>query len=245
MQVGGATSFTQIYNQMRPGPLTSGDKHLRLTGTDLHTHSSFKLHGTGAQALQNRQAKYAGAADAIKSSLDLQFGQGMGDRIFNNLGLGSEVRLRDLGSIKREAERLTTVDLGRYRGGDGVTSSTAMLSAAIEGRDQPLAAALERFGQKSYTSESFDFLRAVHDYRQNPTAEKARAIVDTFIDGGQKVNPHDRDDETNIMFRAAKDALQQDATDVHAFDKIFDGVFSMTAYDTVPKFIVDHEKGRG
>jgi hypothetical protein len=240
MQVGGATTFSQIYDRMRPGPLTSGDKHLRLTGTDLHTHSSFMLHGTGAQALQNRQAKYAGAATAVKTALDVQYGQGMGDRIFNNLGLGTEVRLRDLRAIRDEATRVTTtLDLDKYRDRSGAHNPEDMLSAAVEGRDPVLAKSFEAFTKKSYTAEGFAFLRAVHDYRQTPTAEKAQAIVDTFIDGSQKVNPHDRDDEIDRMFDAAKEALQNNPTDVNAFDKIFNGVFNMTAFDTVSKFLAD------
>lgn len=237
MQVGQQTTFSQIYAQFKPGPLSNADQHLRLTGTNLHTHNPLMAHGKGAAALQARLDKYDNAATAVKDAIAHQYSPEIADRVFQNLGLGSEVKLRDLRSIKAEIERQTTMDLGKYD-----RDTNRMLQAAIDGTDQPLTEAFEAFGKKSMTSENLDFLRAVTDYRQKPTAEKAQAIVDEFIDGGRRVNPTDRDDDAEIMFRAARQALQRDGADPAAFDDIYDQVFNMTSLDVMAKFIRDQPK---
>ena len=240
MQVGQQTTFTQIYNQFRPGPLSNSDQHLRLTGTNLHTHNPLMPHGKGAAALQARLDKYNGGAGAVKDAIARQYTPEIADKVFRNLGLGSEVRLRDLRAIKAEIERQTTLDIGKY-GHD----TTRMLQAAIDRTDPALSGAFEAFGEKSLTSENLNFLRAVSDYRQAPTAEKARAIVSEFIDGAQRVNPTDRDDDADIMFRAAKQALQRDDAAPAAFDDIYDQVFNMTSLDVMTKFVNEQlPKGR-
>lgn len=238
MRVGQQTTFDQIHTQFRPGPLSNSDQHLRLTGTSLHTHNPLMPHGKGAAALQARLDKYDNAATAVKDAIAHQYSPEIADRVFRNLGLGSEVRLGDLRTIKAEIERQTTVDLGKY---DRDTSR--MLQAAIDGTDPPLTEAFEAFGQKSMTSENLDFLRAVSDYRREPTAEKARAIVDEFVDGGRRVNPTDRDDDAEIMFRATRQALQRDGADPAAFDDIYDQVFNMTSLDVMAKFVRDQPQG--
>lgn len=237
MQVGQGTTFTQIYNQFKPGPLGNADQHLRLTGTNLHTHNPLMPHGKGAAALQARLDKYDGGAGAVKDAIARQYSPEIADKVFQNLGLGNEVRLGDLRAIKAEIERQTTVDLGKY-----ARDNHRMLQAAVDGTDPPLAEAFEAFGKKSLTSENLDFLRAVGDYRQEPTAEKAQAIVDAFIDGSQRVNPTDRDDDADILFRSVKQTLQRDGADPTAFDDVYDRVFEMTALDVMTKFVNDQQQ---
>ena len=70
MQVGQQTTFSQIYAQFKPGPLSNSDQHLRLTGTSLHTHNPLMPHGKGAAALQARLDKYDHAATAVKDAIE-------------------------------------------------------------------------------------------------------------------------------------------------------------------------------
>ncbi len=174
MQVGQGTSFTQIYNQFKPGPLGNADQHLRLTGTNLHTHNPLMPHGKGAAALQARLEKYDNAAVAVKNAIAQEYGPAVADRVFRNLGLGSEVRLRDLRAIKAEIERLPVLDIETYRREGAGIDRGEMLSAAVEGRDPALEDALDAFSQKTQTSDSLQFLRAVHDYRQNRPRRRPR-----------------------------------------------------------------------
>lgn len=243
MQVGANTTFKQIYDQMKPGPLTNESKHLRLDGTKLYTHNSLMPHGKGAAALVARDAKYEGVAATIKQTITKEHGAGVADAVFANLNLatgpGSGVKLSDLRSIKAEVDRLTVVDPGRYRD----VSSHDMLDAAVSGADPALTTAFEKYAAKKYTSESFDFLRAVHDYRAAPSAEKARQIVDTFFDGGRReVNTSDRDGPE--VFEEARHALMASPADRQAFDKVFESVSDLFAGDIVPKYKADQAQGR-
>lgn len=237
MQVGQQTTFTDIYRQFRPGPLSNADQHLRLTGTDLHVHNPLMPHGKGAAAAQARQAKYDNAADAVKTAIAQQYSPQIADRVFQNLGLDNNtdgIKLRDLRTIKAEIERQTTVDLGKY-GHD----NDRMLQAAIDGTDVPLAEAFDDYGRKWLSSENFDFLRAIHDYREAPTTEKARAIVGDFIDGSKRLNPTDDEADARILFNQAKQALEQNPADPRAFDDLYKEVFEMTARDIMPRFAGD------
>lgn len=114
MQVGNQTTFTQIYNQMKPGLLENENKHIRGdgNGTRLYTHSSLQAHGSGATALANRLQKYQDGADFIKQALTREFGQEVADKVFSNLNLTDEVRLSDLKAIRNEA-RLVNESLSR------------------------------------------------------------------------------------------------------------------------------------
>jgi hypothetical protein len=44
MKVDQNTTFTQIYNQMKPGLLSKEDKHIRGSGNDLYTHNALMPH---------------------------------------------------------------------------------------------------------------------------------------------------------------------------------------------------------
>lgn len=246
MQVGANTTFKQIYDQMKPGPLTNESKHLRLDGTKLYTHNSLMPHGKGAAALVARDAKYEGVAATIKQAITKEHGAGVADAVFANLGLatghGSSVKLSDLRNIKAEIANLTTVDVSRYAGS---RKNEAMLDAAISKSDPGLATALEGFLKKNYAEVNLDFLRAVHDYEREPTDDKARDIVANFFDGGpNQINPSDRASDAKAMFDGARDALGSNGADSKAFDRLREEVHYMTAHDLMPRFLSAVADGR-
>jgi hypothetical protein len=107
MNVGGNTTFTQVYQRFKPGLLDNSSQHLRLEGNNLHTHNQLVPHDKGAAALQHRTDKYTQAAGAVKQSIANQYSQSLADRVFQNLNLPGEVRLADLRPIKQEVNRLT------------------------------------------------------------------------------------------------------------------------------------------
>src|SRR5215218_8421187 len=87
MQVGHGTGFQAAFDQFKPGMLGSGgDQHVRFKGDQLYTHSSFSLHGRGAEAAENRAAKYELGAPQVRQSLVRDFGAGVADRILSNVG---------------------------------------------------------------------------------------------------------------------------------------------------------------
>lgn len=107
MQIGPATTFAQISQQTKPtGQFAGvpGEKHLRLSATgDLHTHRTDKWSGIH---FLNRAEKHKQAAQAIKQAIDTQAGMaGVGDRVFERLGLGKKVKVSDLAAIKQEIGR--------------------------------------------------------------------------------------------------------------------------------------------
>lgn len=242
MQVGQGTSFTQIYNQFKPGPLGNADQHLRLTGTNLHTHNPLMPHGKGAAALQARLEKYDNAAVAVKNAIAQEYGPAVADRVFRNLGLGSEVRLRDLRAIKAEIERLPVLDIETYRREGAGIDRGEMLSAAVEGRDPALEDALDAFSQKTQTSDSLQFLRAVHDYRQNPTEEKAQKIVGDFFSIGHQVSLADGPRAGENLFSEARAALRQDGADPHAFDRLYQRAFAAARDDMMLHFVTEQRQ---
>ena len=81
-----------------------------------------------------------------------------------------------------------------------------------------------------------NFLKAVHDYKNDPTPGKAREIVNTFIDGDRRVNPHDKDDVAQSMFRQIKEQLADGGAPADAFAKVEAGVYDMTQHDLMAQF---------
>jgi hypothetical protein len=109
MQVGGTTTFSQIYQQTKAGGQFKdipGEKHLRLsTAGDLHTHRTDKRSGIHFLA---RAEKHKQAAEAIKAAIDTEVGiPGVGARVFERLGLGKKVKLSDLTAIKQQISNAT------------------------------------------------------------------------------------------------------------------------------------------
>ncbi len=108
MEVGNR-AFSQIYDQFKPGMLGRGSsEHLRgdLGGTKLYTHSAFSISGSGAQAAERRQAKWAAGADHVKQAISQQYGDGVGEQVFKKIlgdtgrDLNKELLRGDLGRIK-------------------------------------------------------------------------------------------------------------------------------------------------
>jgi hypothetical protein len=153
MQVSGATSFTQIFQQTKAGGQfenVPGEKHLRLSTTgDLHTHRTDKSSGIHFLA---RAEKHKQAAEAIKTAIDTEIGmQGVGDRVFERLGLGNKVKVSDLLAIKQEISKAVTdvsyqevVDKAAPRRGDYAATRTRFLDLmgklpSVLGGQKPMA----------------------------------------------------------------------------------------------------------
>jgi hypothetical protein len=74
--------------EYKPGMLGRGSsEHLRgnLGGTKLYTHSAFSISGSGAQAAERRQAKWAAGADHVKQAISQQYGDGVGEQVFKKI----------------------------------------------------------------------------------------------------------------------------------------------------------------
>lgn len=245
MQIANNPTFTNIYDKFAKGPVLDGGKHLRSDGVKLYTHNPLVPHGKGQAALDDRNAKKAGVAAEVKAAIVREHGPDVANAVFSNLhlttGPTSSVTLSDLKAMKAQIKTLTTVDLGRHGGG-----AEAMLKAAVTGSDPALAADFEKFVVKNKARENLDFLRAVHDYEQEPTAEKARNIADTFFDGGPaQVNPADRDSRAREMFAAARERMAQNPAGKDTFEELRGEVFDMTAFDLMARYTTDVQtKGR-
>jgi len=105
----GSRAFSTIYEQFKPGALGRGSsEHLRadLGGTKLYTHSALSISGSGAAALERRQAKWEAGADYVKQAIDDQFGDGVGEKVFKRISddtgrdLNKELRRGDLGRVR-------------------------------------------------------------------------------------------------------------------------------------------------
>jgi hypothetical protein len=103
-------TFTQVHRDFSSQPSDWGaDKHIRGealgTGTRLYNHSSFSISGFGEKAASDRQTKWDTGASAIKDSIDQEFGDGMGDRVFAKVGQDTGRNL-DHGVTRADVGRL-------------------------------------------------------------------------------------------------------------------------------------------
>jgi hypothetical protein len=130
MRVDGATTFSQIHQQLQPGGEFDGapvGKHLRLSDKGgLHLKNADK--GSGIHFM-TRAEKHKEAVRAIKQSIDNDLGPGKGEAVFKNLKLSSSmVSVGDLHAIKQQVDIMTplkpvlpaAVELGRVPGQPGL-----------------------------------------------------------------------------------------------------------------------------
>jgi hypothetical protein len=196
---------------------------------------------SGTRATDGAGAR-RGPLDAIKS-----FFKAVGNffkNLFSGGGAGAPTTAQTTTTQTTGPGRGDRFDVSPYRReGTAGFDTGRMMRDVLEGTNPDLDRAFTAYCKGRYSDESLDFLKAVHAYKSDPTPEKAQEIVDEFIDGDRRVNPHDKDDFTQIMFRQAKERLADGAAPVDAFAEVEAGVYDMTQHDLMGQFAVKQSQG--
>jgi hypothetical protein len=117
--------FSELHQSYKPDTLlgfeVGGDKHLRADtvqlsdGTPMHRlYMHEGMSGFGEQAMQNRMTKWADGAAFVKQSIDIEYGPGIGDLVFQKIledggpDLSKELRRRDLNTIQAKITEMTS-----------------------------------------------------------------------------------------------------------------------------------------
>jgi hypothetical protein len=232
MQVGHGTGFQAVFDQFKPGMLGSGgDQHVRFKGDQLYTHSSFSLHGRGAEAAENRAAKYELGAAQVRQSLVRDFGAGVADRILSNVG--KEVG-RDL------SQGITRSDLTRIKQQvDGIAKNAHNVTdMAIEKPDSQIGQALLRHTEREFSPESLQFSRGVMQFKNAPAAERAevgRELMAQFVnDGAESMVNLPSGVRGQLLEAFAEGAPPPSA---HVFDDALKEMRELMAVDSAKRFV--------
>jgi hypothetical protein len=164
---------------------------------------------SGGTRASNGTAARRSAGDAVKS-----FFKAVGD-FFKNLFSGGT---RGAGTPPQQTTTTAKgggFDVSGYHTGKSYDTKQ-MMSDVIEGRNPELDRAFTAYSKSRYSDECMNFLKAVHDYKNDPTPGKARGIVD--------------------MFRQIKEQLADGGAPADAFAKVEAGVYDMTQHDLMAQF---------
>jgi hypothetical protein len=180
MQVNQNTTFTQIYNHFKPGPLTSKDIHLRGDGNTLYTHNQLVRHGKGAAALADRRQKYDEAGPLIRQAIDQQHGQGVAASVFKTLGIGDQVTLRNLRPIRNEIrnllqQRQAKSDLSQLSG-ELYQDAHSVFCGGLPGLDHANQA-FRQFLEDNHEQPTIEFVDAYYQLQNDPSPENLQAFV--------------------------------------------------------------------
>jgi hypothetical protein len=117
MNIDQNTTFTQISAQMNT--MTFNQEIRGETENNvqrLYNHNPLKPHGIGTEAKQERTAKEQQGATWIRNAIDVQYGQGMGARVFRHVNNNAHVNLTnrvmrdDLATIQTSIATLQNAD---------------------------------------------------------------------------------------------------------------------------------------
>lgn len=249
MQINAQTTFTDIYNRMKPGLLESQDKHIRLNGNTLYTHNQLMAHGKGTAALNARLQKYESGADAVKKAVAHQYTPALADRVFRNLGLTDsqgrtrEVTLGDLRAIRNEIR----AELQRQTGTEVTKSDLSGLSGdpttdahVVFKGDNPelqhVSQTFRAFLDENYEQPTANLLDAYNALLANPTKAGADALIRDHINN-RDVNIYENNKEA---VREGVQGLGPDPTsdDIrHVFDHAIRDVNESFGGDLYSRFI--------
>lgn len=248
------TTFTDIYNRMKPGLLENQDKHIRLNGNTLYTHNQMMAHGKGALALSARLQKYESGAGAVKTAVANQYSPALADRVFRNLGLTDgqgrtrEATLRDLRAIRNEIQAelqqagttgmpATKSDLSGLSG-DPTTDAHAVFKGGSPGLEH-VSQAFRIFLEQNYEQPTANLLDAYNALLDNPTKVGADALIRDHINN-RDVNIYENNKEAarEAARELGPDPTREDIS--RAFDSAIRDMNESFAGDMYSRFIKEY-----
>jgi hypothetical protein len=248
MKVDQNTTFTQIYNQMKPGLLSKEDKHIRGSGNDLYTHNALMPHGKGAQALADRQQKYSDGAATIKNAIASQYNSPeLADRVFQNLNLTDRVTVGDLRAIKREiqAELLNqpTVQAQKSDLSQFGSEPTTAAHQVFRGGTPDLAHASQAFREflaKNHEEPTVQFLDAYNQLLANSSKAGADAFVRNHIDNpDMNIYANNKEDAREGVAALGNNPSRQDVE--RAFDHAIRDLNESFVHDMFGRFQKEYQ----
>jgi hypothetical protein len=247
MKVDQNTTFTQIYNQMKPGLLSKEDKHIRGSGNDLYTHNALMPHGKSAQALADRQQKYGDGAATIKNAIATQYSPQLADRVFQNLNLTDRVTVDDLRVIKREiqAELLNqpTVQAQKSDLSQFGSEPTTAAHQVFRGGTPDLAHASQAFREflaKNHEEPTVQFLDAYNQLLANPSKAGADAFVRNHIDNpDMNIYANNKEDAREGVAALGNNPSRQDVE--RAFDHAIRDLNESFVHDMFGRFQKEYQ----